>query len=229
MTVHKSDRADQRKEYGVLLEVGLAIAIGVCILAVRVPLTTGGGDSFDIQLVEQERIEMEEIKQTKQEEMAPPPPRPSQPVEVPNDVILQEDELNFDASLYLDEPVTSLPSPPSPPEPTVTEEVVEEDEELFVIVEEMPQLIGGLGALQAAIVYPEIALRAGLEGRVFVEFIVDVDGTVTFPRVVRGIGGGCDEEALRAISEAKFTPGRQRGRAVRVKMSIPVLFRLERS
>jgi TonB family protein len=99
-------------------------------------------------------------------------------------------------------------------------------DEAFVIVEQMPELIGGLSALQQELRYPAIAKRAGIEGRVFVQFIIDKEGRVEDAQVVRGIGAGCDEEAVRAVLQMRFVPGRQRGEAVRVKMSLPVIFRL---
>ncbi|MCH8960880.1 MAG: energy transducer TonB [Bacteroidetes bacterium] len=111
------------------------------------------------------------------------------------------------------------PPPPLPPEP-------EEPTQVFVVVEEMPELIGGLAALLREIRYPVIAKRAGVEGRVIVQFIVDEQGRVGESKVVRGIGAGCDEEALRALHTRRFRPGKQRGKAVRVKMSLPVTFRL---
>ena len=101
-----------------------------------------------------------------------------------------------------------------------------EAEDFFVVVEEMPQLIGGLGSLASQIRYPEMARRAGIEGRVFVQFIVNEEGEVEHPRILRGIGGGADEEALRVVSMARFTPGMQRGQPVRVQYSLPIYFRL---
>ncbi len=100
------------------------------------------------------------------------------------------------------------------------------EDEVFVVVEEMPELVGGLEAIQKQIRYPEIAKKAGVQGRVIIQFIVDETGRVTDPRVVRGIGSGADEEAIRAVQAAKFLPGRQRGRAVKVQMTMPVTFRL---
>ena len=99
-------------------------------------------------------------------------------------------------------------------------------DEVFVVVEQMPELVGGLEAIQRGLRYPEIAKKAGIEGRVIVRFIVDERGRVTAPGIVRGIGGGCDEEALRVVREARFEPGRQRGRTVKVKMSLPIMFSL---
>jgi len=105
----------------------------------------------------------------------------------------------------------------------------DEKEDFFVVVEEMPQLIGGLQSIQTQIRYPEMARRAGIEGRVFIQFIVNEEGEVEHPRVMRGIGGGADEEALRVVSQAKFTPGMQRGRPVRVQYSLPIYFRISES
>ena len=120
----------------------------------------------------------------------------------------------------MDEEIINLPPPPA-------EEEEEEEPEIFMIVEDMPELIGGLGSIQKKIKYPEIAKKAGVEGRVFVQFVVNTDGTVVDPVVVRGIGAGCDEEAVRAVATAKFKPGRQRGKPVPVKMSLPITFKLK--
>ncbi|HCD51528.1 MAG TPA: hypothetical protein DEQ34_03710 [Balneolaceae bacterium] len=105
----------------------------------------------------------------------------------------------------------------------------DESGDFFVVVEEMPELIGGLKSVQSKVLYPEMALRAGIEGRVTVQFIVNENGEVENPKIVRGIGGGCDEAALAAVSEAKFKPGIQRGKPVRVQYSLPVLFKLNDS
>ena len=100
------------------------------------------------------------------------------------------------------------------------------DGDVFVVVEEMPELIGGLSGLQQEITYPHIAKKAGIEGRVILQFIVDEQGNVTEPAIVRGIGAGCDEEAMRALQTVQFKPGLQDGKPVKVKMSIPVTFKL---
>ena len=99
--------------------------------------------------------------------------------------------------------------------------------EVFVVVEDAPILLGGLAELQSRIQYPAIAEKAGVQGRVFLQFIVDQEGNVKEPQVVRGIGAGCDEEALRVLQTMKFVPGVQRGERVNVKMSLPVTFKLD--
>lgn len=103
------------------------------------------------------------------------------------------------------------------------------EEDFFVVVEEMPKLIGGMKAIQSKIEYPTLARQAGIEGKVTVQFIVNENGDVENPQVVRGIGGGADEEALRVVKEAKFEPGVQRGRKVRVRYAMSINFRLEDS
>ncbi|WP_456428234.1 energy transducer TonB [Rhodocaloribacter sp.] len=98
-------------------------------------------------------------------------------------------------------------------------------EEAFV-VERMPELLGGLASIQRAVHYPLWAKLADVEGRVIVQFVVDEQGRVVEPVVVRGIGFGCDEAAVRAVRRARFKPGEQRGKPVKVKMSLPVVFLL---
>jgi len=216
MAKRKKPEADLRKYYPVILEIGLVLALAIFIVAVKVDLNSAPPQEYEME--EQEIVEMEEIEITKHIETPPPPPRPPVPVEVPNDEIIEDVEINIDAELTLDGPLSAPPPPPQ-------EE--EEEEDFFVVVEEMPELIGGLGELQKKINYPEMARRAGIEGRVIIQFIVNERGEVENPRVVRGIGGGADEEALRVVSQAKFKPGMQRGKPVRVQYSLPIVFQLQ--
>ncbi|NGP77316.1 energy transducer TonB [Balneolaceae bacterium YR4-1] len=216
MNNRKKSTADLKKYYTVFLELGLIAALLIFIAAAKVNLQT---EKSDVDLTsEQEVVEMEEIVQTKQIEKPPPPPRPPVPVEVPNDEVIEDQVINIDAELTFDNPL-ELPPPPKGDD--------DGDEDFFVVVENMPELIGGLAALQKNIRYPEMARKAGIEGRVIVQFIVNEQGEVENPRVIRGIGGGCDEEALRAVSNALFKPGRQRGNPVRVQYSLPVIFKLQ--
>lgn len=217
MALRKTDKADLRKRYPLFVQAGMVLTLTLLIVAFRLDMRVN--DNFEVTLVDQEVVQMEEMVQTQQVEK-PPPPRPPVPVEVPDDEVLLDDELDLDMSLDIDE-VPDLPPPPPP------KEEEEAEPEIFVIVEQSPELIGGLPGLQKKIKYPEIAKKAGVEGRVFLQFIVDEQGNVSDPIVTRGIGAGCDEEAVRAILEAKFKPGKQRGKAVKVKMSLPITFRLK--
>lgn len=112
----------------------------------------------------------------------------------------------------------------------VEEKVVEQKEEAptyFVAVEEMPEPIGGIKGIQEKIEYPEIAKRAGVEGKVYILAFVDESGNVTKATVLKGIGAGCDEAARDAVLATKFKPGKQRGVPVKVQVSIPIIFKLQ--
>ncbi len=101
------------------------------------------------------------------------------------------------------------------------------DNDYFVAVEQMPAPIGGIAGIQKRITYPEIARKAGIQGRVFVKAFIDGKGNVVKTEILKGIGAGCDEAAIKAVEQTKFVPGRQRGQAVKVQVSIPILFRLD--
>lgn len=110
-------------------------------------------------------------------------------------------------------------------------QVVEESETAFTLVEEMPSFPGGETArnkfLAENVVYPQLATESGIEGTVYVSFIVDTKGNITEVKVLRGIGGGCDEEALRVIKlMPRWKPGRQNGKFVRVLFNMPIYFKL---
>jgi protein TonB len=171
---------------------------------------------------QQELVTMEEVVQTRQQVTPPPPPRPPVPVEVPNDELIEADDLNLDASLDITEPLTTLPPPP--PEEDTEEEVFEPD--VFVVVEQMPELVGGLAALMNDLVYPEVARRAGLEGTVILQVIVDAQGRPTQPNVVKSVNQILDDAAVEAVLKQTFKPGLQRNRPVAVSVTIPVHFRL---
>ena len=91
----------------------------------------------------------------------------------------------------------------------------------------MPEPIGGIGAIQRKIVYPEIARRAGVQGKVFVNAYVDEVGNVVKVELIKGIGAGCDEAAMDAVLATKFKPGKQRGKPVKVRVTVPIRFKLQ--
>ncbi len=91
----------------------------------------------------------------------------------------------------------------------------------------MPQPVGGLKAIYKNITeYPKIAKEAGIQGKVYVLAFINEKGGVDNVKVVRGIGGGCDEAALEAVKKTKFKPGMQKGKPVKVKMTLPIIFKL---
>ena len=214
----RTQEVDLNNYYTIFLEIGLIVTLLIFIIIMRIDLRPPVQE--EIVLDVQEEVIMEEIVQTRQEIKVPPPPRPPVPVEVPDHEIIEEVDIMIDAELDLNAPMNL----PPPPRPVQEEEDKEDDEQVFVVVEQMPELIGGLESIQSKIRYPEMAKRAGISGRVIVQFVVNEKGEVVNPQVIRGIGGGCDEEALRVVKEAKFRPGNQRGRPVKVQYTVPVIF-----
>ncbi len=219
----KYEVSNIHKYSGLLANIGLVISLGIVITAFEWK-DYDEKSTIDLGSVEDNFEDVIEIPPTQQP--PPPPPKVQQPeiIEVPD-----EEEIEEEIEVNLDVEVT---------EETVIEEVVveeepeeEEVEQVFLIVEDQPEPKGGMGAfyeyLGKNIRYPEQARRMGVEGRVFVEFVVDKDGALTNVKVVKGIGAGCDEEAVRIVKSApNWTPGRQRGRPVKVKMTVPVFFKL---
>jgi protein TonB len=113
------------------------------------------------------------------------------------------------------------------------EKKVSIDDEVFVVVEEQAEFPGGLDSMYAYIhknlKYPELAKEKGIEGRVFVSFIIEKDGSISNVKILRGIGGGCDEAAVEMIKNMpKWKPGTQRGKPVRVQFNLPIKFELEK-
>lgn len=128
---------------------------------------------------------------------------------------------------FMDEDGNLLIPPPPPTPPTQPTKGAESDADTFTVVEQMPELIGGLTSLYEVLEYPQVARRAGIEGTVLVGFIVDEQGRVQNPHIARSAGAGLDEAALNAVKQVEFTPGVQRGQNVRTQMLLPVSFRLQ--
>ena len=212
----KNPIADLRLKYKKTFEISLIIALVLMIVAFKFfPDVALGGEQLEDT---QELFTVEDIQQTKQENRPPPPPKPPIPIEAPSDDVLEDIEIG-DTEIDFEE---ELEAPPPPKE----EKKVEEEPTYFVAVEEMPEPIGGIKAIQEKIVYPEIAKRAGVEGKVYILAFVDESGNVTKANILKGIGAGCDEAALNAVLKTKFKPGKQRGKPVNVQVSIPVIFKL---
>ncbi len=162
------------------------------------------------------QIEVADIPLTEQIKRPPPPPRPSIPIpteseDVPEDLTIETTDLDL----------TDIPPPPPPPE--------EEDElNIFVAYDEAPSPIGGFVAIQRALRYPEIARKAGIEGRVIVQVQISVKGRVVNAKVIKSLGhSGCDEAAIKAIKTVKWKPALQRDKPVEVWVAIPVIFKLK--
>jgi len=214
---------DVKKSYRMTLMFGLILSLSTMTGLMRADFR-GSEDGLNIQLAQQEVVQMEEIEQTTQEMKAPPPPRPPVPVEVPNDVIFEDIELDLDVTLDLDAEILDIPPPP--PAPALDEEE-EPEPEIFVVVENMPTIIGGNSRIYELLEYPEIARQAGIEGMVVVQVVIRPDGKPADPFVARSAGDVLDQAAVNAVMKLTFEPGKQRGKAVSVRMAIPIRFRLK--
>lgn len=223
MEVKKNPQVDLGKRFWLYFNIGLTLSLGITLLAFEWK-DYEDSSVMDLGQVSDEFEELAEIPVT--EQPPPPPPKIQQPeiVEVPDEEEIQE-EIEVDLDIEVTEE-TEI-------EEVVFEEPVEEEvaDEIFTIVEDQPAPKGGMGAfyeyVNKNIKYPSQARRMGVEGRVFVQFVVDKNGNLTDVQAVKGIGAGCDEEAVRVIKNApKWKPGKQRGKAVRVRMILPITFKL---
>lgn len=204
---------DLKKWYLVIFESGLILAMLLILSAFKFP--TEQAEPITFKKSDIDIIDGVDVPITKPKDAPPKPPKPSVFNEVPNhkiiDVTIDELKIDWEGSDALTLPKESK------------EEI---NETIFEKVEIPPKLKGGLKSLYGKIKYPRAAKLAGIEGTVIVEFVVDTDGSVTNAKVTRSIGGGCDEEALEAVEKLTFTPGLQRGIAVKVRYRLPVIFRL---
>lgn len=180
----------------------------------------------------QDIIAEEEMIPITEQQTTPPPPPPPQEVQKVEEVlkIVENDVQVEETQIMSSEDDNTAVEIKEVAAPVVVEEVVEE--EIFQVVEEMPEFPGGMGELMKFlgnnIKYPAVAQENGIQGRVIIQFVVEKDGSVANPVVAKGVDPALDKEALRVVkSMPKWKPGKQRGKAVRVKYTVPVTFRLQ--
>jgi protein TonB len=226
MELKKNPKVDLSRQSGLFLNIGLVVSLGLCLLAFE----WKSYDDLSGMNYAPAEVQTEELIDIPITEMPPPPPPVIQQpeiIEVPDEEEIEEELVNLDTEIT-PETVVAPPAPPA----TVAAPVQEEEvDEIFQVVENQPEPVGGMGAfmkyLQKNLKYPEQARRMNVEGKVFVQFVIDKDGSPNDITVLKGIGSGCDEEAVRVIkSMPKWTPGKQRGRPVKVRMSLPIVFKL---
>lgn len=223
MEEKKKPEADLTKKSGLFLSIGLVVSLALTIMAFEWKFYDDGS-LVDLGQVDDNFADIMEIPPT--EQPPPPPPVIQQPeiIEVPDEEIIEEEiEVNLDVEITQETVVEEL----------VFEEAPEEEvaDQIFSVVEDQPEPQGGYPAFYKYISdnmdYPAQARRMGVEGKVYVQFVVDKDGTINEVKAIKGIGAGCDEEAVRVVKSApKWQPGKQRGRAVKVRMVVPITFRL---
>ena len=226
MQLKKSPQASLEDKKLVYVLMGLILVLSICYVAFEWTEkdVTKYEVTEDLAFIDEEI----DIQQTTQETPPPPPPPAPQEVEVLNvvedDVEVEEIEINTED----DKDVEVVIAPP-------VEAPVEEEEEevIFMVVESMPEFPGGQQALfkylAENVKYPVIAQENGIQGRVICQFVVNKDGSIVDVVAVRSSGEpSLDKEAIRVIkSMPKWKPGKQRGKPVRVKYTVPVNFRLQ--
>ncbi|MBR0539119.1 MAG: energy transducer TonB [Bacteroidales bacterium] len=226
MEEKKSPKANLENKKLMFTQIGLIISLLLAWMVFE--FKSYDKREIDTSLLSREiAVDEEMVEITKQDEPKPQPmemPKQTTQLEIVQDDVEVED-ININAEIEQNEVVEEYVAPE-----IEEEEVVEQ--EIFQIVEEMPAFPGGEQKLMEYvgknIKYPQIARESGIQGRVFVSFVVEPDGSVSNVKLLRGIGGGCDEEAMRVIKNMpKWKPGKQRGKAVRVSYQIPVMFRLQ--
>ena len=225
MEVKKKPEVDVYLKSGLFLNVGYVVTL-LLLIGVFEWRNYDRGDLINLGTVSDDFEEIQDIPLTAQPPPPPPPPKIQQPViiEVPDEEEIEQ-EIEIDLDIDIDDE-------------TVIEEVVFSDspdeeaaDEIFTIVEDQATPPGGIaGFLQEVgkrTKYTTQALRMNIEGRVYVHFVVEKNGTLTDVQAIKGIGYGLDEQAVKAIkSMPKWKPAKQRGRPVRQRMILPIIFKL---
>ncbi len=219
MEKRKNPEKELKNKSGLFFQIGLLITMMICVSAFE----------YRVKSVVQTPIELppgvidNPIVQITIQDPPPPPPKPKfiTPIEVKNEDPI--DEIPPETVLDNDQiSSVELPEPePMPEEPAAPE--------YFTIVESMPEPNGGYEGfykfVQKNLKYPAAARRMGIEGKVYVQFIINEKGEITNIEILKGIGAGCDEEVLRVMKKApNWTPGKQRGEPVKVKRVLPIDF-----
>lgn len=229
MELKKTPKADLENKKQLYFMIGLVFALGITLVGFE--WTSKPDKANSLGSVSAVAVEEEIIPITREMEVKPPPPPPPKVVEVLNivdDDVKIDDELKIEDSEADDKTLIDVA-------PVVSAKEEKEEEgasEVFFIVEDMPEFPGGDLALRAYIAnqikYPVIAQENGIQGKVYVTFVVGKDGSVSNATIARGVDASLDKEALRVVSTLpKWKPGKQRGKPVNVSYTVPINFQLQ--
>lgn len=223
METRKTKKSDLEKKRPLFLQLGLIISLAAAITAFEWKTPELKGSYLPPRVITEVEPEIIPIVSAKKEL-----PRPVNTTMIKSVENIRENIPEIDISAEIDP--DALVEPYFPPLPK-TEEPEVIDDTPFVVVEQMPVFPGGEAALMQYLgkktKYPQRAREAGISGTVYVTFIIEADGRVSSIGILREVAGGCTEEAIRVVSEMpRWVPGKQRGKAVRVQMNLPISFRL---
>ncbi len=228
MEVKKSPKANLESKKAVFTQIGLVVVLSIVLIAFE---WTWSDYSVDIDVTDSEAsVEEEIIPITRQDDTPPPPPPPPAAADI---LSIVENDAELDAELEIfDSELDQAAAVDFNQVYQIVEDERDESNEIFVFAEEMPEFPGGQVAMQKFIAenikYPVIAKENRVQGRVYVEFVVNEKGAVTNPRVMRGVDPNLDREALRVVQAMpNWKPGKQRNKAVKVSITLPVNFKIE--
>ncbi len=228
MELKKNEKANLENKKSLFLQIGLILALIICIVALE--WTSGQKRDSIFDGMTEEAIEEEQIpvtEETPPEEIPPPEVTVTDLFEIVEDDVVIENEVRFEDDETSEDKVVEIYAP------VLQAEEEETEEEIFVIVEDMPKFRGGdinkfREWVQKRVRYPELAAENGIQGRVFISFVVETNGNVSNVAVTRSVDALLDEAAKEAVAASpKWEPGMQRGRPVRVRYSIPIIFQLQ--
>lgn len=231
-----------RRKYRRNLTIAMVISFTMLILGVGIPLIASYANKSRNVVVDKDVVV--DLGPAPDKPDAPPPPPPPPPPEaleqkvkftapvVVNDTVEETTSFNQDDLSSKTTNVVPVEEELNVVEEEVKPEIVDVKPPPFIVVEEMPTYPGGNDLINKFmvdnIVYPVIAKESNISGTVYVTFVVEADGTITDVKVLRGIGGGCDEEAVRVVKMMpKWNAGKQSGKSVRVQFNLPVKFILQ--
>lgn len=225
MEAKKTPKADLERKKGIFFQTGLIFTLAVILLGFE--WKSYDKIVYDLGPMQVVNIEEEIIPITRQE-APPPPPTPTVNIElnIVDDETEVTDQLDFNAEADATTEVEEYTAPV-----VVEEEKEVVEQEIFTIVEEMASFPNGEVELQkfitSNVVYPQMAKETGVSGTVYVQFVVEPDGSISNIKILKGIGAGCDEEAVRVVKKMpKWKPGKQRSKPVRVYFNLPIRFTL---
>jgi protein TonB len=228
MELKKTPKADLENKTTIFVQLGLVISLGIVLMAFNLNDTVKSADTLGDLSAQQ--IEDEVIPVTRAEEVKPPPPPP--PPKVIEVLTIIDDNADIDEEFEFESTEANDATIIDAVPVIETEKEDESASEIFVIVEDMPEFPGGELALRKWIAnnikYPVIAAENGIQGKVYVQFVVDKNGAITNARIARGVDPSIDQEALRVVNSLpKWKPGMQRGKSVRVSYTVPINFQLQ--
>ena len=230
MEVKKSPKADLEGKKTIFLEIGFVIALGILLSAFNWKTNTKVEEGFVI--TQEEQVE-EEIIPITQQMMKPPPPPPPAP-KLTDLIEIVEDELSIDEELEIDDAEADVENKNNYnfdyDGDSWGEEESDGEADIFQVVEDMPQFPGGSVQkwITKNVKYPMIAQENNIQGKVFVQFVIEKDGSVSDVKVARSVDPSLDKEAIRVVKAMpKWKPGKQRGKPVRVSYTVPINFQLQ--